>query len=75
MLSAIEPFVKGTSLQTALTTLQTGLNAYSAALLAAPVGGAVSVVSAGTAATALTAALVTFATQVAASLSLTIKGE
>jgi hypothetical protein len=76
LLGAVEPFVKGTAYSTAMVTnLVTALNTYAAALLVAPVAGAVNVASATTAAADLVTALTAFSTAVTASLSATIKGE
>lgn len=68
LLGATQPFVRGLDLQTALTNLTTALNTYAAAIqtIADP---------STTATTALTAAIAAFQVQLAATLSLTIKGE
>lgn len=77
MLGATQPFVKGLALQSALSALTLALGGYAAAL--GPPTGVPPPVVTGAAAQAATIALNTalllFSTQVAAALSLTIKGE
>ncbi len=63
------PAVLGTQLQAATTTLNAGLNTYAAAILVAPIAGAVNVASASAAATALATALTAYATAITAALS------
>lgn len=70
-----EPAVLGARLQTAQSQLTTALNNYAAALLVAPVAGAVSVASATTAASALTAALAAYSAAVTAALSAKVRME
>jgi hypothetical protein len=75
---ALQPFVRGLDLQTALSTLSVALNAYATAIATppgAPPNAAVTVAVAGAAAAALATQVTAFAAEVTAALSLKIRGD